>query len=72
MAQQHEQQMEQLNRALKSQMKALEELKKDNINLYNMAIQVNRYFIYLVKKKILFSISSFGVSKLLLFFFFLA
>lgn len=33
-------QMSQLNRALKSQKIALDELKKDNITLYNMAIQV--------------------------------
>ena len=38
--QQHELQMSQLNRALKSQKIALDELKKDNITLYNMAIQV--------------------------------
>lgn len=33
-------QMEQLERALKSQQEALEELKKDNLDLYNAAIQV--------------------------------
>lgn len=41
LSQQHQIQMDQLNRALQSQKKALDELKKDNINLYNMAIQVN-------------------------------
>ena len=40
MLQQHQLQMNQLDRALKSQKIALDELKKDNINLYNMAIQV--------------------------------
>lgn len=41
MAQQHTFQMEQLKRALKSQELALKELKNDNIDLYNKAIQVN-------------------------------
>lgn len=37
-------QMEQLERALQSQHEALEELKKDNLVLYNAAIQVCRLF----------------------------
>lgn len=37
---QHRFQMEQIERALKSQELALNELKSDNLNLYNMAIQV--------------------------------
>ena len=37
---QHLNQMSQINLALKFQQKALKELKKDNIHLYNMAIQV--------------------------------
>lgn len=41
MFQQHQIQMTQLKQALKSQKLALNELKKDNINLYNMAIQVS-------------------------------
>jgi hypothetical protein len=39
-AQQHDNQMEQIQRALKSQENALKELKKDNLNLYLHAIQV--------------------------------
>lgn len=39
-AQQQDIQMEQIQRALKSQESALKELKKDNMNLYLMAIQV--------------------------------
>lgn len=39
-AQQHDLQMEQIQRALKSQENALKELKKDNMSLYLMAIQV--------------------------------
>ncbi len=42
MAQQHTIQMEQLKKALKSQEVALKELKNDNIDLYNKAIQVNK------------------------------
>ncbi len=38
---QHMNQMEQIQRASKSQEKALKELKKDNIELYNKAIQVH-------------------------------
>ena len=41
MNQQHMNQMEQIQRASKSQEKALKELKKDNIELYNKAIQVH-------------------------------
>lgn len=41
MANQHRIQMEQLKRALKSQEIALKELKKDNIDLYNKAIQLD-------------------------------
>ncbi len=41
MAQQHQFQMAQLEKAFKSQEQALKELKKDNIDLYNKAIQVN-------------------------------
>lgn len=37
---QHRNQMEQLERALKSQQEALKELKKDNTTLYSAAIQV--------------------------------
>jgi hypothetical protein len=37
---QHLAQMEQIERALRSQEKALKELKKDNVELYNKAIQV--------------------------------
>jgi hypothetical protein len=37
---QHLNQMSQIERALTFQQKALKELKKDNIHLYNMAIQV--------------------------------
>ena len=40
MAQQHSNQMQQIKRALKSQEVALKELKKDNLELYNKAIQV--------------------------------
>ena len=40
MAQQHNNQMEQIKRAIKSQEIALKELKKDNLDLYNKAIQV--------------------------------
>lgn len=40
MAQQHSNQMQQIKRALKSQEVALKELKKDNLDLYNKAIQV--------------------------------
>lgn len=41
MAQQHSIQMEQLRKAIRSQEIALKELKRDNIDLYNKAIQVN-------------------------------
>lgn len=41
MAQMHKNQMSQIQRALQSQEKALNELKKDNIDLYLKAIQVN-------------------------------
>lgn len=41
MAQQHTIQMEQLKRAIKSQELALKELKKDNLDLYNKAIQLD-------------------------------
>ena len=44
LAKQHASQMEQLELACKSQEKALRELKKDNIELYNRAIQVNFNF----------------------------
>lgn len=37
---QHRNQMEQLERAIKSQQEALKELKKDNVSLYSAAIQV--------------------------------
>lgn len=50
-------QMEQLERALQSQQEALEELKKDNLALYNAAIQVF-YFMFVaiyLKIKINFS-----------------
>jgi hypothetical protein len=42
MAQLHKNQMSQLQIALKSQEKALNELKKDNIDLYYKAIQVKK------------------------------
>lgn len=41
MAQLHKNQMNQLQVALKSQEKALKELKKDNIDLYYKSIQVS-------------------------------
>lgn len=41
MAQQHSNQMQQIKRALKSQEVALKELKKDNLDLYNKAIQLD-------------------------------
>lgn len=37
----HEMQLEQIKKAISSQELALNELKIDNIDLYNMAIQVN-------------------------------
>ncbi len=43
MAQQHSNQMQQIKRALKSQEVALKELKKDNLELYNKAIQVMKW-----------------------------
>ena len=48
---QHIIQMEQIERALKSQEKALKELKRDNIDLYNKAIQV--ILIFDIKKQTL-------------------
>jgi hypothetical protein len=42
--QQHKYQIEQISLALKSQEKALRELKKDNIDLYNEAIKVRFAF----------------------------
>jgi hypothetical protein len=39
--------MDQLEKAFKSQEHALKELKKDNLDLYNKAIQVN---VFLIKK----------------------
>ena len=42
--QQREAHMKQILRALKSQELALKELKRDNINLYNAAIQVRNLF----------------------------
>ncbi len=40
---QHVIQMDQIERALRSQEKALKELKKDNLELYNKAIQVKLF-----------------------------
>ena len=48
---QHIIQMEQIERALRSQEKALKELKRDNIDLYNKAIQV--ILIFDIKKQTL-------------------
>lgn len=50
LTQQHMHQMSQLNRALKSQKIALDELKKDNITLYNMAIQLDSNLIPYVRE----------------------
>ena len=46
MAQHHNNQMEQLKKAIRSQEIALKELKKDDIDLYNKAIQVRKYLIF--------------------------
>ncbi|CAF0731239.1 unnamed protein product [Brachionus calyciflorus] len=48
---QHKSQMEQLEKALKSQQEALEELKKDNLILYNQAIQLDKKLIPFIQKK---------------------
>lgn len=47
--QQHQNQMEQIQRALEFQQKALKELRKDNVMLYNAAIQVIQFFILYCK-----------------------
>ena len=59
MAQLHKNQMSQLQIALKSQEKALNELKKDNADLYYKAIQVNesKYFSNKYFKQVQFLIS---------------
>lgn len=47
---QHQNQMQQIERALKSQEKALKELKKDNLDLYNKAIQLDSQLLPFVRE----------------------
>ena len=51
--QQHLNQMHQIERALKFQQRALKELKADNMNLYNMAIQVRNWMLSFLSERLI-------------------